>query len=133
MKATAEAGQRTVRTDHTVTWENQRYRVLTVRGANRTSRAGAEAEPARLFAVADGLAVGDRREGEPAAALEVGAVEVEQQVELGQLAGEVRLELRGDVVEDRAAPIGLDVCRRPPHPIEATIGAEESERADRSR
>ncbi len=40
---------------------------------------------------------------EPAAALELGAAEIERQVEDDQVAGEVGLELRGRIVENGVA------------------------------
>ena len=99
VQAAAEAGERAVGADHAVARQDERERVLAVGGADGARGIRTEAEPPRLLAVADGLPVGDRREREPAAPLEVGAVEVERQVERRQLAGEVRLELRRRLVE----------------------------------
>ena len=97
----AEAGQRAVGADHAVARQDDRHRVLAVRGTDRPRSVRAEPEPARLLAVAHRLPVRDRREREPAAALELGAVEVERKVERGRLAGEVRRSSwRRRVVED---------------------------------
>src|SRR6266576_2969435 len=61
-----ETGQRSVGADHAMARQDERQRVLAVRRADRARRIRAESEPARLLAVAHGLAVGDRRECEPA-------------------------------------------------------------------
>src|SRR5258708_5160166 len=79
LEPAAEPGERPVGADHAVARKDERQRVLAVRGANRARRVRPETEPARLFPVAHGLAVGDRREREPALPLELGAVEVERE------------------------------------------------------
>ena len=73
-QAAAEAGQRTVGADHAVAREDERQRVLAVRRADGARLLRAVAEAARLLAVADGLAVRDGREREPALTLELAAV-----------------------------------------------------------
>src|SRR5437764_9061334 len=81
VEAAAEARERAVGADHAVARQDERERVLAVRRADRPRRVRAEAEPPRLLPVAHGLPVRDRREREPALALELRAVEVEGQVE----------------------------------------------------
>ena len=78
MEPAAEARERAVRSDHAVARQHDRQRVLAVRGADRAGSVVAEAEPARLLAVADGLPVRNRRERQPAATLEVGSSELER-------------------------------------------------------
>ena len=68
-----EAGERPVRADDAVAREDHRDRVLPVRRADRASRVRAETEPARLLAIAHGLAVRNRRQREPALLLELRA------------------------------------------------------------
>ena len=81
MEPAAEAGERAVRADHAMARKDDRQRVLAVRRADGAGGVAAETEPARLLAVADGLSVRNRREREPAALLELGAVQFERQVE----------------------------------------------------
>src|SRR5262249_58451539 len=71
VQAAAEPRQRAVGADHAVTGQDDRERVAAVRRADRPRRVAAEAEPARLLAVAHRLPVGDRPERQPAAALDV--------------------------------------------------------------
>ena len=101
----AEAGQRAVGADHAVARKHDRQRILAVRRSHRPRGIGAEPDPARLLAVAHGLPIRDRRERKPAVPLELGAAEVERDVERGQLAGEVRIELRSRLVEDDAVTV----------------------------
>src|SRR5579862_9200858 len=111
--------------------EDDRQRVLTVRGADGARGRRAEPQPSRLLAVAHGLPVRDRREGKPAFALEVGAVQIERDIECRQLAREVRLELVSRVVEHCT---GVGRCR-PPRPPQDTgeprIRSDQPEPPDR--
>ena len=70
----AEPGERAVGADDAVAREDERQRVLAVRRSDGAGLLRAEPEPARLLAVADRLAVRDRREREPAATLELAAL-----------------------------------------------------------
>src|SRR6266542_3905734 len=72
----AEAGEGAVCADHAVARQHDRKRVAPVRGADRPGRVVAEPEPSRLLAVAHGLPVRNRREREPAAAVELRAVKL---------------------------------------------------------
>src|SRR3954452_13393534 len=114
-----------------MTWKDEGQRVLAVRRADRARRVRAEAEAARLLAIADGLSVRDRGEREPAAALELRPVQIEQEVELDQLAGEVRAQLLGRVIEHGTARVGQPV-RRPADVLQAVVRADEAQGADRS-
>jgi hypothetical protein len=114
-----------------VAGQHERQRVLPVRSPDSARRLRPEAEAARLLAVADRLPVRDRREREPAAALELRAVEVEPQVELHEVAREVRVELSGGLVEHSAAAVELEPGRRPANIAQASLGADEAESADR--
>src|SRR6478735_11836049 len=125
----AEAGKRSVGADHTMARQDERQRVLAVRSADRARRIRAEAESARLLSVTHGLAVRDRCKREPALPLEVGAVQVERQVELDQVAGEVGVELGGGGLEHRAALVRKALCR-PEHAAEPGVRADEAERPD---
>jgi hypothetical protein len=99
---------------------------LAVRRSDRAGRVGAETEAARLFAVAHRLAVGNRREREPAAALELGPVQIELQRELGQVPGEVRVELLGRRGEDGGDAFARERAGSEPHPRQSLGRGQEA-------
>ena len=74
-------------------------------GADGTGFAGAAGE----LAVADGFAMGDAGDLLPDALLEIGAVEVERDGEVGALAGEEFVELPGGFAEDGMFGLELPV------------------------
>jgi len=127
----AEAGEGPVCADHAMARQHDRQRVLAVRGPDRARRVGTEPEPSSLLAVAHGLSIGDGRERKPAPPLEVGAVQLEREVELREPAGEVRVELPHCLVEGGAALARVEPRGRPADLREAGLGTDQAEPADR--
>jgi hypothetical protein len=89
------------------------------------------AEPTRLLPVAHCLAVRNRLKREPAAAVEVAAMQLQRQVELDELAGEVRVELTRRVVENGRRPFRTDPGAVEEHRLERGLGRDQPERPDR--
>jgi hypothetical protein len=132
MDATAEAGQRAVRADHPMARQDERQRVPPVRRADCSRSRAAKPEPPCLLAVAHRLSVGDRCEGEPAAALEVGPVQFEGEVEHHAIAVEIFVKLTRGVRKHRRAPLRADAPAVKEHPLQAGFGRYEPEWADRT-
>jgi len=91
-QAAAVADEAAVGSDDPVTGDHYRERVLVVRHAHGPARLRI-ADPGRDRAVALGLRKTDVLKRPPDFQLEVGPFRRERQIELGQLSGEVRLEL----------------------------------------
>jgi len=86
------AGQHACRTDHAVTGHHDGERIASY-GRTHGPCGGRPADPLRKLLVADRLAVGDPLEFLPHQLLEHGPSHASSQVERGQLAREVRVEL----------------------------------------
>ena len=96
-----------------------------VAGVGAADRSRARAEASRLLGVGARLAVRDLDQREPRAPLELGADEVERQLELPPSPREVLVELRpsrGN--DDRRADIGL---RAPLQALEPLLGRDDSQ------
>lgn len=98
MQAGGEAGEFAGAADDTMAWDDDGDGVGTVGPADGTAGVGI-IHAFGLFAVGDGLTEGDLLECLPGALLERGALGVQLEIEVLQVAGEVGLELVDDVVE----------------------------------
>jgi hypothetical protein len=87
-------------------------------------RASRQAEAPCLLGIRPGLAVRDLREGEPGAPLELGAEELERELERRPSAGEVLGELPARLVDERPRSDRLAVA--PLEPLEAALGGDDA-------
>ena len=108
--------RRAVGPDHAVAGDDDGDRIAAVGGADDAgSLPGLDVaveerrvDPRRQLAVAGGLPVGDLQQRSPGRLLQRRAAKVDLQVELPQLAGEVGLELVGDLGQRRLLRLGGD-------------------------
>jgi hypothetical protein len=109
VETAAVAGQGAGGADHPVAGEDDRDRVAAVGHADGPARAGT-AEPGGELPVAGGVAVGDVGEQLPHLPLEAGAAERDGEVEDGEVAGEVGVQLLDRARERRRVgePVGAE-------------------------
>jgi hypothetical protein len=117
-----------VRAHEAVARDHDREWVARVRAADGPCTLR-QAESSRLFGIRPGLAVRDRREGEPGAPLEVRPDEIERELERRPPAGEVLGELLARLDDDRPRAGRLAVA--PLEPLEAALGGDDPEWSDR--
>src|SRR5437763_13215933 len=98
LDAAAEAGERAVAADDAVARHDDGDGIGSVRGADGAHGVGMP-DVARDGAVHRGRAVRDGAQAAPHALLKGGAVDREREVEVAQLAGEVRAQLRHDAAQ----------------------------------
>ena len=109
----AVTGQTAVRTDDAMARHDDRERVLRIRGADR-ARCGRIADAARNLAIRRSRAIWNAAQLEPDLLLELRTLWRQRQIERGQLAGEIRFQLRSRLVQcaGTALPIASRTIRR---------------------
>jgi hypothetical protein len=108
--------------------DHDRKRIARVRAADG-ARSVRQAEPRRLLGIRARLAVRDLRERKPGALLECRAGEIEREVELLTPPGEVLLELRLRILDERARPDASFAA--PVEPLQAAFRRDDPQWAER--
>jgi hypothetical protein len=92
LKATAVPAQRAIRRNHPMAGNHDRYGIAIV-GHAYCSKAPGLPDSTRDVAIAPGLSVRDSEESPPAGQLKVGPAQIQGEIELAALAGQVLVQL----------------------------------------
>ena len=130
MQPPAEARERAAGADHAMPGQHDRKRIAPVGGTDGAGPVAAEPEASCLLAVADRLSVWNGRERELAAALEVGPVQLEREVERPRARHRSRPQLARGVFQDGRPPFRSDPAAVEQHALEPRVGCDEAQRPD---